>query len=95
MADSLEKIISGIVKERFADVKIDSIKVIGDVDSDGERILRVTVVFESEIAKLDPSKLASLTRHIRPKIEKRQDAGFPIFRFMSKRDSDRLTHEAA
>lgn len=95
MANSLEEIISGIVKERFADAIIDSVKVEGDFDYDGERILRVTVVFESEIAKLDPSRLAGLTRHVRPKIEKRRDAGFPIFRFMSKRDSDRLTHEAA
>lgn len=95
MANSLEKIISRIVVERFSDAKIDSITVEGDFDSDGERILRVTVVFESEIANIEPSKLAGLTRHVRPKIAELQGAGFPIFRFMSKRDSDRLTHEAA
>lgn len=95
MANSLEDIISGIIKERFSDAVIDSIKVKPDFDSDGDRILRVTIVFDSEIAKLDPSRLAGLTRHVRPKIENRKDAGFPIFRFMSKRDSDRLSHEAA
>ena len=95
MANTLEEIISGIIRERFTDAIIDSVKVRADVDSDGDRILRVTVVFESELAKLDPSRLAGLTRHVRPRIAKRQDAGFPIFRFMSKRDSDRLSHEAA
>lgn len=95
MAISLEEAISGIVKERFADAVIESIEVSPDLDSDGDRILRVTVVFESEIASLEPSKLAGLTRHVRPRIENLRDAAFPIFRFISKRDNDRLKHEAA
>lgn len=95
MAKSLEDIISGIVKERFADSTIDSIAVEADVDSDGEPILRVTVVFDSEIAKLEPSRLTGLVRHVKPRIMERKDGAFPIFRFMSKRDSDRLRHEAA
>ena len=95
MANSLEDIISGIVRERFADAVIDSISVEADEDSDGDPILRVTVVFDSEIAQLEPSKLAGLVRHVRPKIRNRKGAAFPIFRFMSKSDSDRLRHAAA
>lgn len=95
MAQTLEEVISGIVKERFADAVIDSITVMADVDSDGDPILRVTVVFDSEIAKIEPSKLAGLARHVRPKIMERNDAAFPIFRFMSKRDNERLRHAAA
>lgn len=95
MANSLEQIISGIVRSRFPDAIIDSITVTPAMDSDGDPILRVTVVFDSEIAELDPAKLAGLARHVRPGIEERKDAAFPIFRFVSKRDNERLRHEAA
>lgn len=95
MAVSLEEIVSQIVRQRFSDAEIDSIKVEPDQDSDGDRILRITVVFASEIAKLESRKLAGLARHMRPKLEERKEAGFPIFRFLSKRDSERLGHAAA
>lgn len=95
MALSLEEIVSELVRERFADTEIDSIKVEADRDSDGDPILRITVVFDSEVAKLESSKLAGLARHMRPKLEERSEPGFPIFRFLSKRDSERLRHAAA
>ncbi|MDP9412753.1 MAG: hypothetical protein M3Q08_01395 [Pseudomonadota bacterium] len=95
MAVSLEEIVSKIVRERFVDAKIDSIKVEADQDSDGDPILRITVVFDSEIADLESRKLVGLARHMRPKLQERKEAGFPIFRFLSKRDSERLRHAAA
>ncbi|HEX2763053.1 MAG TPA: hypothetical protein VHM92_04285 [Allosphingosinicella sp.] len=95
MAVSLEEIVSEIVRQRLTDAEIDSIKVEADSDSDGDPILRITIVFDSEIAKLESSKLAGLARHMRPKLQERKEAGFPIFRFLSKRDSDRLRHAAA
>jgi len=95
MAVSLEEIVSQVVRERLAEAEIDSVRVEADQDSDGDPILRITVVFASEIAELESRKLAGLMRHMRPKLEERKEAGFPIFRFLSKRDSDRLRHEAA
>lgn len=95
MANSLEKIISGIVRERFKGAEIDSISVSPDLDSDGDPILRVTVVLTSDVSQLESSKLAGLTRHVRAKIVNRKDAAFPIFRFMTKSDSDRLKRAAA
>ena len=95
MAKSLEDIITEIVKERFSDAVINSIEVQADQDSDGDPILRVTVVFDSEISTLEARKLSGLTRHVRPKIMSREDAAFPVFRFVSKRENDRIRHEAA
>jgi hypothetical protein len=95
MAGTLEEIVSQTVRERFPDAKIDSIKVDADKDSDGDPILRITVVFDSEIADVQSRKLAGLARHMRPRLEERKEAGFPIFRFMTKRDSERLRHAAA
>jgi len=95
MNQALEDIISGIVRARFADAEIESIGIEPDKDSDGDPILRVTVVFSSDMAELEPSKLAGLVRHVRPKLIEQHEPGFPIFRFVSKRDNDRIRHEAA
>lgn len=95
MASDLEKIIAKIVGERFPDAIIDSISVDPDQDSDGEPILWITVVFDSEISELGSHEMAGLPRHLRPSLLKRQENAFPIFRFMTKRDRDRLRHEAA
>lgn len=95
MANALDDAIAAVVRERFADALIDSVTVEADEDSDGDPILRITVVFESEIADLETHRLTGLARHVRPSLIERREAGFPIFRFMTKRDSDRLRHEAA
>lgn len=95
MDDDLQAIVSQLVRERFPDAAIDTVTVVADEDSDGDPILRVTVVFESEIADLEARQLASLTRHVRPKLREHNDHRFPIFRFLSKRDNDRLAHAAA
>lgn len=95
MAQSLEDVISGIVKARFADAEIEDITYESDFDSDGDPILRITVVFASELAAVDPHKLAGLVRQVRPSLNERREARFPIFRFVSKRDNDRMRHEAA
>lgn len=95
MDEALHELFSDIVKDRFPDATIDSVTVEADVDSDGDPILRVTVVFDSEIAGLEARRLASLTRHARPKLREHNDNRFPIFRFLSKRDNDRLAHAAA
>jgi len=95
MSQTLDNIIAPIVRARFADAEIESIEIVPDEDSDGDRILRITVVFRSDMTRLEPSKLAGLTRHVRPKLMEQRETGFPIFRFVSKRDNDRLRHEAA
>jgi hypothetical protein len=95
MTTGLEQVISDIVKERFADAVVDSIVVEPDLDSDGDPVLWITVVFASEIAELESHRLAGLVRHVRPRLIEQKEAGFPIFRFMSKRDNDRLKREAA
>jgi hypothetical protein len=95
MDDALRELFSEVVKERFPDAVIDDITVVADEDSDGDPILRVTIVFDSEIADIEARSVASLTRHARPKLREHNDNRFPIFRFLSKRDNDRLAHAAA
>ncbi len=95
MPASIEDVVSEIVHQRFPDALIDSVTVDADSDSDGDPILRITVVFASDMTSLEAHKLAGLARHVRPRLEERQNVAFPIFRFISKSDNDRLRHAAA
>jgi hypothetical protein len=95
MASSLEEVILETVKERFSDAMIESISIDPDKDSDGDAILRITIIFDSDIEKLESAKLTGLVRHVRPKLAAQKEDRFPIFRFVSKRENDRLKHAAA
>ncbi len=89
----LLKAVESVVREEFTDAVIDSVLVDEDVDSDGEPILRVTVVFQHK-ASIDAKKAAGLVRHIRPKLNNRMADWFPIVSFRSKADHMRLSAAA-
>jgi hypothetical protein len=65
------------------------------LDSDGEPIWRVTVVFTVAPTKADGPKLASLGRHIGSALEELGEYRFPITRFVSKREASQLRLAAA
>jgi len=92
---AIDDIVASVVKERLNGVTIESIEVERDVDSDGDPILRITVVFDAEGAELDPEKLVTIPRHLRSKLKKPDVDRFPMFSFISKGDAKKLKHAAA
>jgi len=95
MPESIEDVVKDVVSTNFDDVVIDSIDVEADRDSDGDPILRITVVFDADINTVDGTALAGLIRHLRPRLREQNEEAFPIFRFMTKKDSDGLRRAAA
>lgn len=91
----IRKLIERIVREMFDDARILSVDVAEDVDSDGDPILRVRVVFETESGKLDASKTSGIIRHLRPRLSEAGVAGFPLMYFISKKDAEGFSTEAA
>lgn len=83
------------IRDRFSDVTIESVRIVEDVDSDGDPILVITVVYEAKGGKLDPHKTAGLVRHLRPQLIESNQRSFPILRFMSRADAARLKSAAA
>ena len=84
--DALEELLKGIISKRLTDVKIISVGVERDVDSDGDDILNVTVVFDAE-SDLDAARVVGLVRHMRPHLHKRGENGFPIISFISEKEA--------
>jgi hypothetical protein len=95
MGNFLETIISGIIKERFPAAAIEAVTVETGTDSDGEPVLRIRIVIDADIGKLEPHRLAGLARHIRSKLSEYQERAFPIIRTISKQDNECLKREAA
>jgi hypothetical protein len=85
--EQIDSIIEAVVRDRFADVQIESVSINPETDYDGDLVFRVTVVFDSEAGRLDAHKTAGITRHIRHRLLAEKEDAFPILTFMSKRDA--------
>lgn len=92
--DALGQLLEGIISKRLTDVKIVSVGVERDVDSDGDDVLNVTVVFDAE-SDLDAARVAGLIRHMRPHLQKHRENGFPIMSFISEKEARKKGVEAA
>ncbi|MFN3536452.1 MAG: hypothetical protein ACK4Y4_03300 [Brevundimonas sp.] len=90
----ISKLIESVVRDRFGDGVISSVRVTEDTDHDGDRIFAVTVVFEGK-GPLDDEKTATVIRHIRHKLREHREETFPIISFMSKNDAAGISAEAA
>jgi hypothetical protein len=80
--DSLFEAIKKVVATQLAPARIVDVSVKEDVDHDGDRILRISVVFEAEGDRLDPKKVVGLVRHLREPFEELHEDRFPLFSFM-------------
>ena len=94
MQADIKKALEKIVREQFAGVQIDAVRVEPDTDYDGNDIFRVTVVFDAKNG-LDAEKAKGLVRHMRAQLRKKADFAFPVVSFRSRTDDKRLNAEAA
>ena len=90
---SLEGIIENVIREWFSDAEINSVSIVPDVDSDGDQILRITVVFDTREKLLDKYKMAGLVRHLRAKLAHADTEVFPLISFIAKKEAAKLRRE--
>jgi hypothetical protein len=90
---TVEAAIRAVVSERMKDARIVSVRAEHDFDSDGDDVLNVTVVIETA-SKLDASHLASIVRHVRPKLDEVGESSFPMMSFVTQSDARKLGLEA-
>jgi hypothetical protein len=84
--DKIAKVVKATLAADFGKVKILKVKVEKALDSDGQEILRIYVIFEGESKDLDAGAVSGAVRHIRPKLSKMGFDEFPLFSFIA--DSD-------
>jgi len=94
---TVQAVIEGTIREQLEGAVIDSVEVHEDVDHDEDPILRVFVIYDDKVSRLDPGKTVGMVRHVRDKLE--HEAGgedrFPIISYISRTDAKRLNAATA
>lgn len=86
--DVVEKVVRETLSEHFDDIRIQKIFIDEDFDTEGDRILRINVIFLGSPRDLDVLKLAGTTRLLRPKLDAIHESAMPLLSFISKADYD-------
>jgi len=87
--DSIKRIVTETLKRDFDRIRILNIEIHEDVDSDGDDVLRIDVIFQGAPQNLNAKKLSGVVRHLRPKLDEIHESAFPLLSFISKADRDR------
>lgn len=92
MMDSgaLTELVGAVIRQQFSDAVIHSVAVEPGVDHDGDAILRVMVVVQDGIERLDPNKMLGLVRHLRPELAEVGIEDFPIVSYTTRADTAKL-----
>lgn len=92
---TLSEVVERVVKERFSDAVINSVEIKMDVDSDGDPVLLVTVVFDANNELLNKNRMVGLVRHLRSELGNVNFDGFPLVSFISRKEAEKLRLETA
>ncbi|QBF29738.1 hypothetical protein [Thalassococcus sp. S3] len=86
--NELRETIRNVFESHFEGVKLAEFEVREDLDHDGDPILRIKFVFETEDNRLDPKKVKSMIRHLREPLAEIGEDRFPITSYMTKEEFD-------
>jgi hypothetical protein len=86
----LEGIVERLLIERFPGAGVDRVLVYSDTDSDGDSVLKITVVLSTAPAVLQKEGLVSFVRHLKSKLNEVDVSQFPILSFVSKTEANKL-----
>ena len=90
----LTELADAVIRRQFSDAVVETVAVQPDVDHDGDAILRVTVVVQDGIVRLDPEKVLEVVGQLWFDLGEAGTESFPIVSYMTKADAARLKLEA-
>lgn len=90
----IKKIVLKALSERFQGVKIVDVQIEAEDYIDGDRVLRISVVFDSKNEQIDSSATASVLRDLIPKFNEVEETGFPLMSYISKSELGNRKAEA-
>jgi len=86
-SDARQRIIRAAIDEQLSADAVQSVQIEESLDSDGEPILKITIVLTKRAPSLAGKKMVGVARAIRTKIK--DDRLFPIIDFISESDARR------
>ena len=90
----IKRVVKDTLSADFESVRILDVSVHSDLDTDGDEILRIEVLFDGKPKDIDARKVAGAVRQLRPRLSEISEA-FPLLSFISRSDLGRTTLEPA
>jgi hypothetical protein len=84
--EKVKAVLADFLHGQFKRIRILEINVHDDMDTSGDEILVINIIFEGSPDDVDPKKLAGIERLLRPKLDEIQETAFPLVSFISKTD---------
>ncbi|MGF1446032.1 MAG: hypothetical protein ACFBRM_07500 [Pikeienuella sp.] len=84
--EELGRVVEAVVRDRLNETRIVDVQLSDDLDSEGEPILVIQVVYEDDCGRLNIRRASGLIRHLLPSLAERGENRFPIISFISNRD---------
>ena len=84
---ALTELAETVIRRQFSDTVIHAVTVRPGLDHDGDAILRVTVVVQDGIERLDPRKVLDTSGDLWSELGDAGIESFPIVRYMTKADA--------
>lgn len=86
--------IRAVLVSRFGAERIRDVIIEDDVDADGDPVLHVSVIYRSEMGRLDRREMIGIVRRLRPALAEVGEERFPIMSFISDIDAETLSGAA-
>jgi hypothetical protein len=88
---NVRQAVEAAIRSHFKGTDIISIAMKRVESFDGGNLLKVTVVYQTRSGLIDPKKAAGIAGRIKPTLEENEFDAFPVFSFISKADSGRIS----
>lgn len=85
----IEAIVRDVAQSLLKGVRVVSVIAERGFDSDGDDVVRITVVYDAK-APLNAAAVASMVRRLLPKLEAAAVEGFPLMSFVAKKEAREL-----
>jgi hypothetical protein len=89
-AEKIKSVVKGTLNrgfEKVGNMRIVSVYVDEDMDRDGERVLKIYVVFDGVPKARDVNIMSGAVGQIRPKLAKIGETAFPLISYISKAEA--------
>lgn len=89
-----DRVIRAVLVSRFGAERTRDVIVEDDIDADGDPILHVSVIYRSEMGRLDRREMIGIVRRLRPALAQVREERFPLISFISDTDAVALSGAA-
>lgn len=94
MPEEIETIVRDALQAQLPKTTVERVVVVPDVDNDGDKVLRVVIVFAGETREIDPDGMLKFIRSLRSRLVDADYDEYPSVSFVASNEADKIPLEA-